>query len=272
MISGSGSKTFCQAKRAMQAEQPQTIASLLMRCSGWHVLAVTGVNCRKVEPAPAKAGGKWNSVFQRYNRWSSKGVWESLFKALADDPDFEFVMMDATIVRAHQHSAGAKGGDQETEAIGRSRGGLTTKLHALCDALGNPVRLILTPGNIADCTQAEPLLKNINTDNVLADKGGACPGLRAGDSDAIVELITASGASAVIPPKANRLVQRLCDFALYCERNLVERFFNKACTGEGRYQTLSSCSNTICKAWQKLYGLRDTRIRHALDQVNVNRT
>ena len=54
--------------------------------------------------------GNWNSVFQRYNRWSRKGVWESLFKALADDPDFEYVMMDATIVRAHQHSAGAKGG------------------------------------------------------------------------------------------------------------------------------------------------------------------
>ena len=96
---------------------------------------------------------------------------------------------------------------------------MTTKLHALCDALGNPIRLILTPGNVADCTQAEPLLKDIGTGNVLADKGY--------DSDAIVEMITANGASAVIPPKANRLVQRLCDFALYCERNLVERFFNK---------------------------------------------
>ncbi len=56
------------------------------------------------------------------------------------------------VVRTHQHSAGAKGG-QETEAISRSRGasashagGLTTKVHALCDALGNPLRLILTPG------------------------------------------------------------------------------------------------------------------------------
>ena len=54
--------------------------------------------------------GKWNSVFVRYNRWAAKGVWDSIFRALADDPDFEYVMMDATIVRAHQHSAGAKGG------------------------------------------------------------------------------------------------------------------------------------------------------------------
>ena len=69
-------------------------------------VARTGSHWRELPPS----FGKWNSVFQRYNRWSGKGVWESLFKALADDPDFEYVMMDATIVRAHQHSAGAKGG------------------------------------------------------------------------------------------------------------------------------------------------------------------
>ena len=54
--------------------------------------------------------GKLNSVHIRFLRWARKGRWESLFKALADDPDFEHVMIDATIVRAHQHAAGAKGG------------------------------------------------------------------------------------------------------------------------------------------------------------------
>ena len=54
--------------------------------------------------------GPWNSVYQRFNRWCRKGVFESLFKAVADDPDFEYILVDSTIVRAHQHSAGAKKG------------------------------------------------------------------------------------------------------------------------------------------------------------------
>ena len=51
----------------------------------------------------------WNNTFRRFSRWLKAGVWESLFRALADDPDFEYVILDAIIVRAHQHSAGAKG-------------------------------------------------------------------------------------------------------------------------------------------------------------------
>ena len=53
--------------------------------------------------------GNWNSVFQRFRRWAKKGVWESLFNALVEDPDFEYLMIDATIVRTHQHAAVAKG-------------------------------------------------------------------------------------------------------------------------------------------------------------------
>jgi len=54
--------------------------------------------------------GRWNSVFRRFRRWAQKGVFESLFKGLSDDPDFEYAIIDGTIVRVHQHGTGARGG------------------------------------------------------------------------------------------------------------------------------------------------------------------
>jgi putative transposase len=54
--------------------------------------------------------GNWNSVFQRFRRWAKKGVWERIFNALVENPDFEYLIVDSTIVRAHQHAAGAKRG------------------------------------------------------------------------------------------------------------------------------------------------------------------
>ena len=107
----------------------------------------------------------------------------------------------------------------DDQAIGRSRGGLTTKIHAVVDAVGNPVALSLTPGQASDISQAEPLLKEINPKAFLADK--------AYDADALISALDARGITPVIPPKANRVAPRKTDFALYRERNLVERFFCK---------------------------------------------
>ena len=95
---------------------------------------------------------------------------------------------------------------------------MTTKIHALVDALGNPVAFSLTPGQASDLSQAEPLLEDFTPEAFLADK--------AYDADRLILALETRGIKPVIPPKANRLVQRHCDFALYRERNLVERFFN----------------------------------------------
>ena len=66
--------------------------------------------------------GRWNSVFRRFRRWAQKGVFESLFNALSDDPDFEYVMIDGTIVRVHQHGAGARGGLKIRPSADRAAG------------------------------------------------------------------------------------------------------------------------------------------------------
>lgn len=52
--------------------------------------------------------GSWNSIFRRFSRWSAKGIWWRIFAAMSDDSDFEYLIIDSTIVRAHQHAAGAK--------------------------------------------------------------------------------------------------------------------------------------------------------------------
>ena len=85
-------------------------------------------------------------MFQSFRRWVRSGVFDQMFEALAADADFEYIIVDGTIVRVHQHGSGARGG---TQAIGRSRGGLTTKIVALVDGLGNLVRFVLLPDTTA---------------------------------------------------------------------------------------------------------------------------
>lgn len=104
--------------------------------------------------------------------------------------------------------------------MGRSRGGLTTKIHARVDKKGRPLRLLISPGNDHDVLHAEPLLDGIQEGAIIiADKGY--------DADRVREHIKARGARANIPNRSNR--KRKCRWkkAIYRERNHVERFFNK---------------------------------------------
>ena len=104
--------------------------------------------------------------------------------------------------------------------MGRSRGGLTTKIHAVVDALGLPVGLSLSEGQAYDGHQAEALLKDLQPKSVLlAD--------RAYDADAIRKMISEQGAWANIPAMPHRRNKPVFSKYLYKQRNLVERFFNK---------------------------------------------
>jgi putative transposase len=96
---------------------------------------------------------------------------------------------------------------------------LSTKVHAATDALGNPVRLLFGPGQRHDATRSHELIDGFEPDAVIADKGY--------DADRFREAIRDRGAEAVIPPRSNRKAPCDYDKALYRERNLAERFFNK---------------------------------------------
>lgn len=80
--------------------------------------------------------GRWNTVFKRFNLWSKNGVFELIFNQLSANPDPEWLFIDGSIVRAHQHSTGAA--SQEPQGIGKSRGGNTTKIHLVVDSGGLP--------------------------------------------------------------------------------------------------------------------------------------
>jgi transposase len=127
-------------------------------------------------------------------------------------------MIDTSIVRVHQHGACVT--RNQHHSMGRSRGGLTCKIHAVVDTNGLPVRLALNPGEAHDVRLAGKLLSRLKSGSMLlADRGY--------DADWIKELAMKQGAWANIPPKSNRSNPICLSPYLYRTRNQVERFFNR---------------------------------------------
>lgn len=218
--------------------------------------------------------GPWKTVHERHRRWSADGTWERLLQRVQAEADAAGVVdwdvsVDSTSVRAHQHAAGArhapppvKGGSAQAvrtariwanlvdrlaevvldEALGRSRGGFTTKLHLSADGRCRILSLVITPGQRADCTQFEEVMRRIRVprlatgrprtkpDSVSADKGYSNRRTRS--------YLRGRGIRHVIPEKSDQAVNRLrrgsvggrppgFDKERYKKRNTVERAINK---------------------------------------------
>lgn len=95
-----------------------------------------------------EAFGGWSKVYKRFNAWSTSGKWLKVFQTLVADPDMEWVFIDGSYAKAHQHSAGAAGGMDQ--AIGKSRAGNTSNIHLAVGACGPPVVFETTGGQIND--------------------------------------------------------------------------------------------------------------------------
>jgi len=163
--------------------------------------------------------GNYKSIHKRFLAWAKKDIWNKVLAHFAKDCDSESFLIDGSVIRAHACASGYQKDSQEEQALGRSKGGFTTKIHALVDALGLPIRFILTPGQSSEIKQAPKLIEGITQANILGDKAFDC--------DDFINQILSQNCQAVIPPRSNRKVQRQVDYDLYKERHLIECFFSK---------------------------------------------
>ncbi|MFD7749024.1 IS5 family transposase [Streptomyces sp. NPDC059698] len=196
--------------------------------------------------------GSWQTLYTRFHRWALDGTFSRTLRALRAEKDAAgniqwLISVDSTIVRAHQHAAGGKrgwstGDEAGDHALGRSRGGLSTKVHLACDGLGRPLGFVLSGGNANDRTRFEQVMGSISVprvgpgrprtrpDHVIADKGYSSRKIRS--------YLRRRGVGHTIPERSDQILGRLnrgtrdgrppCfDRGVYRRRNVVERCFNR---------------------------------------------
>ena len=171
--------------------------------------------------------GNYSAVYNRLKRWKINGTWERLWLELQTDEIAlaDNLYIDSTCIRAHQHAAGAsteKGG-QLKQALGRSRGGFSTKIHLGCINEKAAISITLTPGQASDAKEFDTVFlklpEGFSPERGIMDK--------AYDSNAIRQTLRESEIVPVIPPRKNRTTSINYDEDHYKQRNRVERFIGR---------------------------------------------
>ncbi len=172
-------------------------------------------------------------------RWRRAGIWQRLLAALQRQADvhgwldWSAHFVDGTSIRAHQHAAGAskRQGGNARQALGRSRGGHSTKLHIRAERGGKPLVLLLTAGERHEQSVFEPLMETgavkragkgrprVRPERIVADKGYTSQDVR--------RYCQQHGIAATIPTRRNQCKRPRFSRALYRERNQVERLFTR---------------------------------------------
>lgn len=162
---------------------------------------------------------RWRTAYGYFARWRDLGLWERILRALARKAKGRLRFIDASYIRVHQSALNPAGGRAE-QAIGVSRGGWTTKIHALVDGRGRAVKLLLSAGNVADLTMAPALVAELTAEEcgtLVADKGYDSDGLRA--------LLVEKNIFPCLALNATRKEARYFHRGYYRHRHHVENFF-----------------------------------------------
>jgi transposase len=170
--------------------------------------------------------GNWHTIYTRMNRWSKSGALDRIFEKLQLEQivriRIEAFSLDSTSVKVHPDGTGAlkKNGPQ---AIGKSRGGWTTKIHLVAADARTAITFALSPGNAHDAPEGRELLRD------LGPMPTALPLLmdRAYEGNETRQLVLELGMVPVVPPKSNRVDPWRYDRALYRKRNEIERLFRR---------------------------------------------
>lgn len=185
-----------------------------------------------------KKYGKWSTIYTIFHRWSAKGIFDIIFEKLNVTPgDKNITMIDSTVTKVHRTAASLKA-DKEPRAIGRSRGGLTTKIHLLCTADRRPLDFVLSDGQAGDAKFASDfIIKNSSVmKDFLADK--------AYDSNKIRTILSQNNIGVCIPPKKNRKEDIPYDKELYKKRHVVENMFGRIKDWRGIAMRYCRCAHT----------------------------
>lgn len=187
--------------------------------------------------------GDWSKVFRRFNLWSKKGVMNEILSFLSKLADTQWLFIDGSIVKAHQDAACVA--DAQEQAIGKSRGGNSTKVHLAVDSGGLPVYFELSGGQVHDVSHAESLVSlSPKSEVVVADKGY--------DSQALREFIKSQNAQQVIPRRGNsKTGNDDVDWCLYRYRHLVENAFMKI----KKYRAIATRYDRLARNYQSMVAL-----------------
>ena len=210
MPNGNGFLLFCRARKATLADQGKTIAGSLKRSCGSCAPGRRGAICQRRSASGPRSGSA--SADGRSTACSS-GFLRHCRKIPISNTRSSTARRQGSPARRRR-----KRGTQN-QAIGRSRGGLTTKIVALVDALGNLARFVLLPGHRHDSLGVDPLITGVDFDALIADK--------AFDNDALRATLIERGAVAVIPAKADRKSPIPHDVEMYKWRHLIENCFQR---------------------------------------------
>jgi transposase len=181
--------------------------------------------------------GPWKTVYERFRRWTREGLWDRVLAEVQGERqrrgkiDWRLFAIDSTIVRAHKAAAGAERARPMNEpadhAIGRSRGGLSTKIHLVCDRTGMPMSVSLSPGQAHDLTACVPLVDSlqVRTGGRMRRRPDRLAGDKAYSSHSFRCWLKARRIVPVIPTRSDQPRDERFDRRAYRERNVVERLF-----------------------------------------------